>query len=38
MATCRVRTSLFVADQNRFYLAVPHRDSQRAQIRVYDVD
>jgi DNA-binding beta-propeller fold protein YncE len=31
------RTSLFVADQNRFYLAVPRRDSQRAEIRVYDV-
>ena len=31
------RTSLFVAEQNRFYLAVPRRDSQRAEIRVYDV-
>jgi DNA-binding beta-propeller fold protein YncE len=30
------RTSLFVADRNRFYLAVPHRGSQRAEIRVYD--
>jgi DNA-binding beta-propeller fold protein YncE len=31
------RTSLFVADQNRFYLAVPHRGTQRAEIREYDV-
>ena len=31
------RTALFVPDQHRFYLAVPHRDSQRAEIRVYDV-
>jgi DNA-binding beta-propeller fold protein YncE len=31
------RTSLFVADQDRLYLAVPHRGSQRAEIRVYDV-
>lgn len=31
------RTSLFVADQNKVYLAVPHRGNQRAEIRVYDV-
>jgi DNA-binding beta-propeller fold protein YncE len=31
------RTSLFVADQGRLYLAVPHRGSQRAEIRVYEV-
>ena len=30
------RTSLFVADQNRLYLAVPHRGSQKAEIRVYE--
>src|SRR5262249_31709538 len=27
------RTSLFVADQSRLYLAVPHRGSQKAEIR-----
>jgi DNA-binding beta-propeller fold protein YncE len=31
------RTSLFVADQSRLYLAVPHRGSQAAEIRVYEV-
>ena len=31
------RTGLFVADQDRFYLAVPRRDNQRAEIRVYDI-
>ena len=31
------RTSLFVADQSRLYLAVPHRGAQKAEIRVYDV-
>ena len=31
------RTSLFVAEQSRLYLAVPHRRGQRAEIRVYDV-
>ena len=31
------RTSLFVAEQSRLYLAVPHRGNQRAEIRVYDV-
>ena len=30
------RTSLFVADQNRLYLAVPHRGKQKAEIRVYE--
>ena len=29
------RTSLFVPALNRLYLAVPHRDSQPAEIRVY---
>jgi DNA-binding beta-propeller fold protein YncE len=29
------RTSLFVADQSRLYLAVPHRGSQKAEIRIY---
>jgi hypothetical protein len=31
------RTSLFVPEQSRLYLAVPHRGGQRAEIRVYDV-
>jgi DNA-binding beta-propeller fold protein YncE len=31
------RTSLFVAAQGRLYLAVPHRGSQKAEIRIYDV-
>jgi DNA-binding beta-propeller fold protein YncE len=31
------RTSLFVPDLNRLFLAVPQRGSQRAEIRVYDV-
>lgn len=30
------RTSLFVAEQHRLYLAVPHRGAQNAQIRVYE--
>ena len=30
------RTSLFVQDLNRLYLAVPHRGSQKAEIRVYE--
>jgi len=29
------RTSLFVADRRRLYLAVPHRGGQKAEIRVY---
>jgi DNA-binding beta-propeller fold protein YncE len=37
MATAAgARTALFVPDQNRLYLAVPHRGSQKAQIRVYE--
>ena len=37
MATAAgARTSLFVADLERLYLAVPHRGSQRAEIRVYE--
>ena len=31
------RTSLFVPEFNRLYLAVPHRGSQQAEIRVYEV-
>ncbi len=31
------RTSLFVPDQNRLYLAVPHRGRQKAEIRVFEV-
>jgi DNA-binding beta-propeller fold protein YncE len=31
------RTSLFAAEQNRLYLAVPHRGTQQAAIRVYEV-
>lgn len=31
------RTSLYVADPKRLYLAVPHRGTQPAEIRVYDV-
>jgi DNA-binding beta-propeller fold protein YncE len=31
------RTSLFVAELDRLYLAVPHRGQQTAEIRVYDV-
>ena len=30
------RTSLFVQELNRLYLAVPHRGSQKSQIRVYE--
>jgi DNA-binding beta-propeller fold protein YncE len=30
------RTSLFVADQSRLYLAVPRRGAQKAEIRVYE--
>jgi DNA-binding beta-propeller fold protein YncE len=30
------RTSLYVVEQNRLYLAVPHRGGQKAEIRVYD--
>ena len=31
------RTSLWVPDLNRLFLAVPHRGSQRAEIRIYEV-
>lgn len=31
------RTSLFVADLNRLYLAVPHRGNQKAEIRIYEI-
>lgn len=31
------RTSLFVAEQNRLYLAVPHRGVQQPEVQVYDV-
>lgn len=30
------RTSLFVPEQSRLYVAVPHRGSQKAEIRVFD--
>jgi YVTN family beta-propeller protein len=30
------RTSLFVGEQSRLYLAVPHRGTQQAEIRVYE--
>lgn len=30
------RTSLFVAEQDRLYLAVPHRAGQKAEVRVYN--
>jgi len=30
------RTSLFVAEQSRLYLAVPHRGTQHAEVRVYE--
>lgn len=30
------RTSLFVAEHHRLYLAVPHRGSQKAEIRAYE--
>jgi len=30
------RTSLFVPELNRLFLAVPHRGSQRAEIRIYE--
>ena len=31
------RTSLFVPALNRFYLAVPHRGNQKAEVRAYEV-
>lgn len=32
------RTSLFVPEQGKLYLAVPHRGEQKAEIRVYTVE
>jgi DNA-binding beta-propeller fold protein YncE len=32
------RTGLFVPDANRLFLAVPHRDAQKAEVRVYKVN
>jgi protein-tyrosine-phosphatase len=32
------RTSLFVPELNRLYLAVPHRGSQQTEIRVYEME
>lgn len=32
------RTSLFVPELNRLYLAVPHRGNQKAEIRVYEAE
>ena len=34
--TSGARTSLWVSEMNRFYLAVPHRGTQRAEMRVYE--
>jgi YVTN family beta-propeller protein len=31
------RTSLFVPEQNKLYVAVPHRGSRNAEIRIFDV-
>lgn len=31
------RTGLFVPELNQLYVAVPHRESQQAEVRVYDV-
>jgi Transposase DDE domain group 1 len=37
MATAAgARTSLFVPEQSRLYLAVPHRGGQKAEVRVYE--
>jgi hypothetical protein len=37
IATARgARTAMFVPEQSRLYVAVPHRGAQRAQIRVYE--
>jgi hypothetical protein len=35
-AAAGARTSLFVPDLNRLYLAVPHRGSQKAEIRIFE--
>jgi DNA-binding beta-propeller fold protein YncE len=31
------RTGLFVSDQSRLYVAVPHRANQPAEVRIYDI-
>jgi hypothetical protein len=36
LSAAGARTSLFVPHLNRLYLAVPHRGSQRAEIRIYE--
>ena len=39
IATARgARTSLLVPELNRLYLAVPHRGTQRAEVRVYEAE
>jgi hypothetical protein len=30
------RTSLFVPEQSRLYLAIPHRGNQKSEVRVYE--
>jgi DNA-binding beta-propeller fold protein YncE len=35
--TAGARTALFAPEQERLYLAVPHRGAQRAEVRVYEV-
>jgi hypothetical protein len=32
------RTGFFVADRDRFFVAVPHRGSQKAEVRAYHVE
>ncbi len=32
------RTSLFIPEQKRLYLAVPHRGDQQAEIRAYAIE
>jgi hypothetical protein len=34
--TTGARTGLFVPEQNRLYVAVPHRGMQFAEVRVYE--
>ncbi|MGE5218812.1 MAG: YncE family protein [Chloroflexota bacterium] len=36
--TVGARTALFAPELNRLYLAVPHRGSQRAEVRVYKIE
>ena len=33
----RAKTGIFVPELNRYYLAVPHHESQEAEVRVYEV-